>query len=188
MLGSNDLSCPLSLSVARAMTITPENRKLFEEWGCEKVRLDLHRCIDGGRLIVGRDNLIQAADWLSEQDRKHRRTSIWIGVLTFIAAAIAAVAAVPVIKHAVERIWQAEEQRHPPVNGSPVAENIRVGGQYVYHDRVGSVPDYKSHSGWTVTVTSVNLAADAESVTMYNVKASDGWEGSIYADELSPIP
>ena len=40
------------------MTITPENRRQFEEWGCEKVRLDLHRCIDGGRLIDGRDNLI----------------------------------------------------------------------------------------------------------------------------------
>lgn len=86
------------------------------------------------------------------------------------------------------RMWQAGEQRDPSVNGSPIAKNIRVGGQYVYHDRVGHIEDYKSHSGWTVTVTSVHLAADAESVTMYNVKATDGWEGSVHADELSPIP
>ena len=87
------------------MTITPENRKRFKEWGPEKVRLDLERRIDGGRLIDGRDNLIQAAEWLSEQDRKHRRTIIWIGVLTFIAAAIAAVPViVPVFKHGIERL------------------------------------------------------------------------------------
>lgn len=86
------------------------------------------------------------------------------------------------------RMWQSEEQRNPPVNGSPVAKNIRVGGQYVFHERVGFIPDYKSHSGWTVTVTSVNLAPDAHSETVYDVKASDGWEGSVYATELSPIP
>ena len=76
------------------MTITRENRKRFKEWGCEKVRLDLHRCIDGGRLIEGRENLIQAADWLSEQDHKQRRTNTVILTLTLIAATIAAVAAV----------------------------------------------------------------------------------------------
>jgi hypothetical protein len=58
----------------------------------------------------------------------------------------------------------------------------------VYHDRVGHIPDYTSHSGWTVTVTGVNLAANAESVTTYFVKPFDGWEGMVYADELSPMP
>jgi hypothetical protein len=85
------------------------------------------------------------------------------------------------------RMWQAEEQRDLPVNGSPVAKNIRVGGQYVFHDRLNGIEDYKIHNGWTVTVTNVRLAADANSQTMYNVKASDGWEGSVYATELSPI-
>jgi hypothetical protein len=33
------------------------------------------------------------------------------------------------------RMWQAEEQRDPPINGSPVAKNIRIGGQYVFQDR-----------------------------------------------------
>jgi hypothetical protein len=87
------------------MTITPENRKRFKEWGPEKVRADLYRCIDGGRLMGdNRGNLIQAAEWLSEQDRNRWRKTIRIAWLTLFFAAIAAVAAVPVIKHGIERL------------------------------------------------------------------------------------
>jgi hypothetical protein len=89
------------------MTITPENRKRFKEWGCEKVRLDLHRCIDGGCIIEGRDDRFQATKWLteqgrkrSEQNRKRWRITIWIAALTLIAALIAAA---PVIKNGIER-------------------------------------------------------------------------------------
>ena len=60
------------------------------------------------------------------------------------------------------RMWQAEEQRDPAVNGSPVAKNIRVGGQYAFHDRLNYIADYKIHSGWTVTVMSVRLAGSSD--------------------------
>lgn len=86
------------------MTITPENRKRFEEMGCEKVQLDFNRGIDGGRVIDGRENQLQAAEWIGEQTRKRRRKATCIAMLTLI---IAAIAAAPVIKHGIERLIHA---------------------------------------------------------------------------------
>jgi hypothetical protein len=83
------------------MTITPENRKRFEEMGYEMVRLDLLRSFDGGCVIEGRADRLQAGEWVSEQDRKQKRSVTWIAALTLIAAAIAAA---PVIKHGIERM------------------------------------------------------------------------------------
>jgi hypothetical protein len=82
------------------MTITPENRRRFEEMGYEMVRLDLLRAFEGGCRIQGLDR-DQAGEWVSEQDRKQRRTATRIAALTLIAAAIAAA---PVIKQVIERL------------------------------------------------------------------------------------
>jgi hypothetical protein len=73
-----------------SMTVTPANRLKFEGMGLEVVRLDLQRRFDGGRLIEGRENLIQAGEWIDEKDRNQLRRTTWIAVLTLIAALIAA--------------------------------------------------------------------------------------------------
>jgi hypothetical protein len=79
------------------MTITPENRKLFESMGVDAVRTDLLRGFEGNQRIPPGPGRHQALEWLSEQERKQRRretwrywTTVWLMLIAAIAACIAA--------------------------------------------------------------------------------------------------
>jgi hypothetical protein len=77
------------------MAVTPENRKLFENLGFERVRSEL---LSGGEDAL-KGNVVreQARQWISEQERNERRriviigkAGLVIGLLTLVASAIAA--------------------------------------------------------------------------------------------------
>jgi hypothetical protein len=84
------------------MTITPNNRKLFESMGVDAVRTDLLRAFEGNQRIPPGPGRHQALEWLSEQERKQRRRETlryWITVgLTLVAAIAACIAAWPIVK------------------------------------------------------------------------------------------
>jgi hypothetical protein len=79
------------------MTITPDNRKLFESMGVDAVRTDLLRAFEGNQRIPPGPGRHQALEWLSEQEGKQRRretrrywTTVWLMLVAAIAACIAA--------------------------------------------------------------------------------------------------
>jgi hypothetical protein len=83
------------------MTVTPNNRKLFESIGVDAVRTDLLRAFEGNQRIPAGPGRHQALEWLSEQERKQRRRETlqyWLMFAFTVVAAIAAcVAALPVV-------------------------------------------------------------------------------------------
>lgn len=66
-----------------------------------------------------------------------------------------------------------------------------VGKRFVfdYPAQFTTLPDYTAHRGQEVIVVRRlgSDEADAEVGPMYRVRASDGWEGSAFADELQPV-
>jgi hypothetical protein len=84
------------------MTITPDNRKMFQQMGTDAVRIDLLRGFEGNERIPRGPARQEALDWLAEQDGKQRRRETrhyWgIVVLTAIAAIAACIAAWPIIE------------------------------------------------------------------------------------------
>jgi hypothetical protein len=79
------------------MTITPDNRKLFESMGVDAVRTDLLRAFEGNQRIPPGHGRHEAPEWISEQERKQRRretwrywTTVWLMLIAAIAACIAA--------------------------------------------------------------------------------------------------
>jgi hypothetical protein len=80
------------------MTITPNNRKLFESMGVHAVRTDLLRAFKGNQRIPPGE----ALEWLSEQEGKQRRRETWrywiMLWLTLVAAIAACIAAWPIVK------------------------------------------------------------------------------------------
>lgn len=89
-------------SGAGVMTITPDNRKLFESMGVDAVRTDLLRAFEGNQRIPPGPGRHQALEWLSEQERKQRRRETWhywfMFVFTLVAAIAACIAALPIVK------------------------------------------------------------------------------------------
>jgi hypothetical protein len=83
------------------MTITSNNRKLFESMGVDAVRTDLLRAFEGNQRIppAGRH---EALEWLSEQEGKRRRRETrrywFMFVFTLVAAIAACIAAWPIVK------------------------------------------------------------------------------------------
>jgi hypothetical protein len=86
----------------KSMTITPDNRKLFESMGVDAVRTDLLRAFEGNQRIPPGPGRQQALEWISEQERKQRRRETLryriMVVFTVVAAIAACIAAWPVVK------------------------------------------------------------------------------------------
>jgi hypothetical protein len=78
------------------MSITPEHRKKFEKQGYDLTR----QCLQMG--IVDRQENIAAQAWLTEQERKRRRSETWrfwwMLIFTIVAAVGASIAAWPIVK------------------------------------------------------------------------------------------
>ena len=69
------------------MPITPENRKALKKLGYQRVLIELLKPMSDAFSSDGR---LQAAEWISEQERKQRRIILVIACLSFIAATIGA--------------------------------------------------------------------------------------------------
>jgi hypothetical protein len=83
------------------MTITPENRKLFDSMGVNAVCTDLQRGFEGNQKVPPGPGRQEALEWISEQERKQRRRetlrySIMV-VFTVVAAIAACIAAWPIV-------------------------------------------------------------------------------------------
>jgi hypothetical protein len=81
------------------MAISPENRKKFEKYGLDMIRLDY---VEGGRRLIGPPNRSEAQEWIAEKVARdeHRETSRYRAMLflTVVAAIAAVIAAVPVVQ------------------------------------------------------------------------------------------
>ena len=84
------------------MTVTLNNRKLFESMGVDAVRTDLLRAFEGNQKIPPGPGRHQALEWLSEQERKQRRRETrrywFMFVFTLVAAGAACIAAWSIVK------------------------------------------------------------------------------------------
>ena len=84
------------------MTITPDNRKLFDSMGVDAVRTDLQRGFEGNQRIPPGPGRHEALEWLSEQEHKQRRRETlrywFMFVFTVVAAIAACIAAGPIVK------------------------------------------------------------------------------------------
>jgi hypothetical protein len=84
------------------VTITPNNRKLFESMGVDAVRIDLLRVFEGNQKIPPGPARDQALEWLKEQEVEQRRGETWryriMVWLTLVAAVAACIAAWPIVK------------------------------------------------------------------------------------------
>ena len=69
------------------MAILPDNRKVLEVLGYERVLVELLKPKSDA---FGSDGRLQAAEWISEQERRQRRIILAIACLSFMAAALGA--------------------------------------------------------------------------------------------------